>query len=145
MRGPAGGWPEQKAAEATTAGRAARTATGVCRIRGPAGGWPEQTAGGLRGAKPPGLGVRGLPPGIHMRVDVRPVSRLRGPDPVSVITAIGPVIDALCAGTADLSRLSVVCDWIQYRSSFREVADFRPVLATAAVPDQDPGSEAERD
>src|SRR5260221_2952394 len=33
-------------------------------MRGPAGGWPEQTAGGLRGAKPPGLGVRGLPPGL---------------------------------------------------------------------------------
>src|SRR5258708_33348474 len=28
-------------------------------------GRPEQTAGGLRGAKPPGLGVRGLPPGLH--------------------------------------------------------------------------------
>ena len=36
---------------------------GRCRMRGPAGGWPEQTAGGLRGAKPPGLGVRGLSPG----------------------------------------------------------------------------------
>ena len=69
-----------------------------------------------------------------MRVDVRPVSRLRGKDPVSLTAALGPVIEALCAGTADLSRLSVVCDWIQYRSSFREVADLRPVLAADPVP-----------
>jgi hypothetical protein len=34
-----------------------------CRMRGPAKSWPEQTAGGPRGAPPPGLGVRGLPPG----------------------------------------------------------------------------------
>jgi hypothetical protein len=65
-----------------------------------------------------------------MRVDVRPVSRLRGANPVSVTAALGPVIEALLAADAvDLSRLTVVCDWIQYRASFREVADLRPVLA----------------
>jgi hypothetical protein len=64
-----------------------------------------------------------------MRVDVRPVNRLRGKEPVNVTQALGPVIEALCSSTVDLSRLSVVCDWIQYRSSFREVADYRPVLA----------------
>jgi len=80
-----------------------------------------------------------------MRVDVRPVARLRGQDPVNVAEALTPVIDALCASTADLSRLRVVCDWIQYRSSFREVADYRPVLAAGPAPepgpDQEPGSE----
>jgi len=64
-----------------------------------------------------------------MRVDVRPVARLRGKDPVDVSSALAPVVEALCASTVDLSRLNVVCDWIQYRSSFREVADYRPVLA----------------
>jgi hypothetical protein len=64
-----------------------------------------------------------------MRIDVRPVSRLRGADPVDVTAAIGPAIEALCASSVDLSRLTLVCDWIQYRSSFREVADYRPVLA----------------
>ena len=64
-----------------------------------------------------------------MRVDVRPVSRLRGANPVDVTAAIGPAIEALCASSVDLSRLTLVCDWIQYRSSFREVADYRPVLA----------------
>ena len=64
-----------------------------------------------------------------MHVDVRPVSRLRGADPVKVMASLGPVVETLCAGAVDLSRLSVVCDWIQYRASVREVADFRPVLA----------------
>jgi hypothetical protein len=58
------------------------------------------------------------------------VNRLRGKEaPVNVTQALGPVIEALCSSAVDLSRLSVVCDWIQYRSSFREVADYRPVLA----------------
>ena len=58
---------------------------------------------------------------------MRPVSRLRGKDPVDVTAALGPVIDALCAGTADLSRLSVVCDWIQYRKNFRDAVAVRPL------------------
>jgi hypothetical protein len=80
-----------------------------------------------------------------VRVDVRPVSKLRGRDPVDVTTALGPVIDALCAGSADLSRLSVVCDWIQYRSSFREVADYRPVLAAGPAPDEASDEDPERE
>ena len=85
-----------------------------------------------------------------MHVDVRPVSRLRGADPVKVMASLGPVVETLCAGAVDLSRLSVVCDWIQYRASFREVADFRPVLAvpwrTAANPDgTGPGEDQAQD
>src|SRR6516225_6530457 len=83
-----------------------------------------------------------------MRVDVRPVSRLRGTDPVDVTAALGPVIEALCASDVDLSRLTVVCDWIQYRSSFREVADYRPVLGpgrAAAAPDAGDDQDPERD
>ena len=40
-----------------------------------------------------------------MRVDVRPVSRLRGKEPVDVTAALGPVVEALCASDVDLSRL----------------------------------------
>ena len=75
-----------------------------------------------------------------MRVDVRPVGRLRGKEPLDVTAALGPVVEALCASEVDLSRVSVVCDWIQYRASFREVADYRPVLAPwhgGPVPDGD--------
>src|SRR5580658_10137529 len=77
-----------------------------------------------------------------MRVDVRPVNRLRGQQPVNVTQALGPVIEALCSSSVDLSRLSVVCDWIQYRSSFREVADCRPVLAPWRG-GTDPGGQAD--
>jgi hypothetical protein len=63
-----------------------------------------------------------------MRIDIHPDGRLRGPDPVDVATPLGQVIEALSASSADLSKVSVVCDWIQYRSNFREVADYRPVL-----------------
>jgi hypothetical protein len=63
-----------------------------------------------------------------MRIEVRPVGRLRGADPVGLADALTSVVQALCASTIDLSRVRVVCDWIQYRSSFREVADIRPVL-----------------
>jgi hypothetical protein len=83
-----------------------------------------------------------------MRVDVRPVSRLRGPDPLDVTAALGPVIEALCASEVDLSRLTVVCDWIQYRSSFREVADYRLVLGpgrAAGAADQADDRESRRD
>ena len=34
-----------------------------------------------------------------------------------------PVVEALAASAVDLSRVRVVCDWIQYRDNFREVAD----------------------
>jgi hypothetical protein len=80
-----------------------------------------------------------------MRVDVRPVSRLRGTDPVDVTGALRPVIEALCASEVDLSRLTVVCDWIQYRSSFREVADYRPILAPGRGRADDPDQDPERD
>jgi hypothetical protein len=66
-----------------------------------------------------------------MRVEVRPVSRLRGTDRLNLTEPLAPVFDALTASTLDLSRVSVVLDWIQYRASFRGVADLRPVLASA--------------
>jgi hypothetical protein len=64
-----------------------------------------------------------------MHIDVRPVARLRGAEPLRVLPLIEPVVDRLCTSAVDLSRVGVVCDWIQYRSNFREAVDFRPVLA----------------
>lgn len=75
-----------------------------------------------------------------MHIDVRPVSRLRGDQAIALIPQLGPVVEALCAGAVDLSRVSIVCDWVQYKSNFREVADLRSVLArpshTAADADE---------
>lgn len=65
-----------------------------------------------------------------MLVDFRPTGKLRGNKPVDVIAALGPVVDALAEDSVDLSRVRVVCDWIQYHSNFRDVVDIRPILAT---------------
>jgi len=65
-----------------------------------------------------------------MLVDVRPTARLRGEKAIDVTAALRPVIDALCAETLDLSRVRVVCDWIQYRHNFRDAVDVRPILPT---------------
>ncbi len=65
-----------------------------------------------------------------MLVDFRPTGKLRGATPVDVTAALGPVVDALAADSVDLSRVRVVCDWVQYRNSFRDVVDIRPILAT---------------
>jgi hypothetical protein len=80
-----------------------------------------------------------------MRIDVRPVSRLRGAHPLDVTATLRPVIEALSGSSVDLARVRVVCDWIQYKSNFREVADCRPVLAAPGrggppgLPADDPG------
>jgi hypothetical protein len=73
-----------------------------------------------------------------MRIDVRAAARLRGHDPINLMSALAPVVGALQASTEDLSRVRVVCDWIQYRASFREPADYRPVLAAGWRAGPDP-------
>ncbi|MGH3671070.1 MAG: hypothetical protein ACRDSH_10600, partial [Pseudonocardiaceae bacterium] len=64
-----------------------------------------------------------------MLVDFRPTGRLRGTKPVDVTAALGPVLDALAEDSVDLSRVRVVCDWVQYRHNFRDVVDIRPIMA----------------
>ena len=84
-----------------------------------------------------------MPPtmGDRMRVDVRPVKKLReSPEAQAVF---GPIIEALCSSPADLSRLRVVCDWIQYRNNFRDAAVCRPVLAGRPAQSAGPGQSDE--
>ena len=65
-----------------------------------------------------------------MLVDFRPHARLRSDrTPVTVGDSLGPVVDALSGSTTDLSRVRVVCDWVQYRENFREVVEVRPIVA----------------
>ena len=55
-----------------------------------------------------------------MRVEIRPAARLRGPNAVDLLPALGPVLDAVIADSeVDLTRLRVTADWVQYRRSFR--------------------------
>jgi 5-methyltetrahydropteroyltriglutamate--homocysteine methyltransferase len=77
-----------------------------------------------------------------MKIDVRAAARLRGHDPIDLMSALAPIVGALQASTADLSKVRVVCDWIQYRASFREPADYRPVLAAGWRAGPDPAARA---
>ena len=64
-----------------------------------------------------------------MLIEVRPVAKLAGPDPVDVAGALAPVFGAIGSAALDLASLRVVCDWIQYRHNFYEPVEARPVLA----------------
>mgnify|MGYP003777329403 CR=1 FL=1 len=66
-----------------------------------------------------------------MLVDFRPHTRLRGAQPVDLTTCLVPVVDALTEGAADLAKVRVVADWVQYRENFRDVVELRPILHTA--------------
>ena len=63
--------------------------------------------------------------GHSMDVDLRPVKKLR--ESAAARSALGPIMEAVCASPADLARLRVVCDWIQYKQNFREPVVSRPV------------------
>ena len=66
-----------------------------------------------------------------MEIDVRADRKLRGS--AAAQAAFGPLVEALCGSDADLARMRVVCDWIQYRNNFRDTAMVRPVLPATQV------------
>jgi hypothetical protein len=66
-----------------------------------------------------------------MDIDIRAARRLR--ESAGARAALGPLVEALCRSDADLAATRVVCDWIQYKSNFRDTVTVRPVIA-ADVP-----------
>ncbi|HLH82155.1 MAG TPA: hypothetical protein VKV38_02740 [Trebonia sp.] len=62
-----------------------------------------------------------------MEIDVRAVARLR--DSAGAQAAFGPMVAALCRSGADLARMRVVCDWIQYKNNFRDTAMVRRIVS----------------
>ena len=69
-----------------------------------------------------------------MLIEIRPARRLRGDKRVDLPAALGPVIETLVADEGiDLSRIRLVCDWIQYKHNFREVVDTRQILDGSAA------------
>jgi len=60
-----------------------------------------------------------------MDVDLRAVKKLR--ESQAARSALGPIMEAVCTSSADLSRLRVVCDWVQYKKNFREAVAGRPI------------------
>ncbi|MDQ3579847.1 MAG: hypothetical protein M3443_20070, partial [Actinomycetota bacterium] len=67
-----------------------------------------------------------------MLVEVRPTKKLRGDRALDLTACLSPIVDALCEDAVDLSRLRLVCDWVQYKKNFRDVIDVRPILSPAA-------------
>jgi hypothetical protein len=62
-----------------------------------------------------------------VEIDIRAAARLRGS--AGAQAAVRPIVEALCGSDANLAAVRVVCDWIQYKANFREIAMVRPVLA----------------
>ena len=73
-----------------------------------------------------------------MLVEIRPTAQCHGKNAhgknaVDLSTALAPVFDTLSAHAAegaDLSRLRVVADWVQYRENFRAPVELRPVVGS---------------
>ncbi|TDC10073.1 hypothetical protein E1267_05485 [Nonomuraea longispora] len=63
-----------------------------------------------------------------MLVDFRPHAKLSGTSPLDLMTSLAPVVEALREVSTDLGKVRLVCDWVQYKSNFREVVDVRPIL-----------------
>lgn len=70
-----------------------------------------------------------------------------GETPIDLTSSVAPVVQALTEDAADLDRLRLVCDWVQYRENFRDVVELRPILsrrhATARDPVPAPGTARE--
>jgi hypothetical protein len=63
-----------------------------------------------------------------MYIELRtPDERLRGPKAVDAAPVLASVLRAARDATTDLSRLRVVCDWIQYKQNFRDPVGLRLV------------------
>ena len=64
-----------------------------------------------------------------MYIELRtPDDRLRGPKAVDAAPVLASVLHAAReAPNADLTRLRVVCDWIQYKQNFRDPVGLRLV------------------
>jgi hypothetical protein len=79
-----------------------------------------------------------------MIIDLRAAPRMRGKTPLEPVPAIESLLAELAAADVDLERVRVVCDWIQYKESFRVPVALRPVLTD--VPAQAAsGSDSEAD
>ncbi|HEY3078328.1 MAG TPA: class I SAM-dependent methyltransferase [Chloroflexota bacterium] len=62
-----------------------------------------------------------------MIIELRATDRLLGPKAVDAGPVLAAVLRAVRDGPVDPARLRVVCDWVQYRQSFRAPIDLRPI------------------
>jgi hypothetical protein len=66
-----------------------------------------------------------------VQIDVRAADRLRAKTPLDLAPVLAAVTEAARDSEIDLGKLRVVCDWVQYRQSFRPVADVRRIMPGA--------------
>jgi hypothetical protein len=67
-----------------------------------------------------------------MLVDLRPTDRLRKDNGAAVASVLGSIMHAVGDESLDLDHLRIVCDWVQYKNSFREAVEIRPILNGSA-------------
>ena len=66
-----------------------------------------------------------------MQIDVRATERMRAKTPVDLGAILAPVTAAARDSAVDLTRLRIVCDWVQYRQNFRNTVDVRHIIPFA--------------
>jgi hypothetical protein len=67
-----------------------------------------------------------------MLVDLRPTDRLRKGNGAVVQSVLGSIMHAVGDETLDLDKLRIVCDWVQYKHSFRDAVEIRPIVNGSA-------------
>ncbi len=67
-----------------------------------------------------------------MLIEIRPTTRLRGEKALDLTASLSPIFEALREDSLDLSRVRLVCDWVQYKNNFRDVVDVRTIDTPAA-------------
>ena len=63
-----------------------------------------------------------------MLVNLRPTDRLRKGNGEVVQSVLGSILHAVGDESLDLEKLRIVCDWVQYKNSFRDAVEIRPIL-----------------
>src|SRR5687768_5722156 len=66
-----------------------------------------------------------------VQIDVRATERMRAKTPIDLGAILSPVTAAARDSSVDLTRLRIVCDWLQYRQNFRNVVDVRHIIPFA--------------
>ncbi|MCC7105720.1 MAG: hypothetical protein IT307_11295 [Chloroflexi bacterium] len=66
-----------------------------------------------------------------MLIELRAPDRLKGPKAIDVAPVLASVFRAAQNSSLDLSHLRVLCDWVQYKSNFREPVALRRILPAA--------------
>src|SRR5476649_327661 len=68
-----------------------------------------------------------------MLVSLRPTDRLRKGNGEVVQSVLGSILHAVGDESLDLEKLRIVCDWVQYKSSFRDPVEIRSIVNGSAT------------